>query len=140
MDQVFQSILVSFRQMVAQMAAQELLGRITGQNMGAWRGGTEGVSMLGTFSSLLGIGASAGSRGVSIPYAPAYAPSTNLPDISGSIMSPKVVLSVTNNGAPVALKQVGSQMVGRDMVVSYVMEEMQTNPDFRDLVRGGGNG
>lgn len=143
MDQVFQTILVNFRQMVATMAAQELLGRITGQDMSMWLGGTEGVSLIGTFSSLFGQKGynkvkTEGAGGYTYPdNMIKYSPKT-IPQTAGA--SPKVVLSVTNNGAPVALKQVGEQMVGRDMVVSYVMEEMQTNPDFRDLVRGGGNG
>lgn len=138
LDSVFQGILAAFRQMVAQMAAQELFGRLTGQNMGMWRGGTEGISSLATFSSLFGFGGSKGSSGVTVPYNPAYVPAYSLPDISGALPgSGSVILNVTNKGVPVNMKQVGSQAVGKDLVVSYVMEEIQSNPEFRDIVRGG---
>jgi len=136
MDNLFQSVLKSFEHMISQMLAQNMFDSIFGKGTGE--------RTLPSAGGWLGdiVGAMFGNKTYAVPALP------DMPvDIGGSMpnvggfsgnfgASPKVVLQVSNNGAPVALKQVGQQQVGKDMVVSYVMDEIEHNPRFRDVVRG----
>jgi hypothetical protein len=133
MDNMFQSILQSFEHMVSQMVAQKLYASVFGTAGGVPTTGGESASSW--MSTLLGLY----SKGDTNFTYPVGASSTSGTGYTGSFAggSQKVILSVSNNGTPVALKKVGQQVVGKDLVVSYVMDEMEHNPRFRDIVRGG---
>lgn len=113
-DDLFQSMLSSLRRFLAQVAANSLFTAI----FGGRKGFDIGKMDIWSLGDLL----SPSSGGISIPYS----------------QSPSVILHVTNTTPlPISLKQVGSSTSGRDAVISYVMEEAQSNPAFRDLMRGG---
>lgn len=138
MDNMFQSILKAFEHMLAQMVAQNLYQSIFGTAGGKPEAGEGAGAWLGSIIR----GFLRGNTPFTFPViSGGYSGNFNTDfgsgsGFTGSFGQQKVILNVTNNGAPVALKQVAQQQVGKAIVVSYVMDEIQNNPQFRDIVRG----
>ena len=128
MDNMFQTILRAFLHMVAQFAAQSLFTKMFGQQGITYNVGGGGID---PFTQIWNTFFPKNPDFMSSPYVGA-----DYGGVMSAAGSQKVILNVANNGAPVALKQIGQERVGKDLVVSYVMEEMNNNPQFRDTVRG----
>jgi hypothetical protein len=140
MDSVFQSVLASFRRMVAEMLANQMFSALFGgKGVNEQGNATAGFDIGGWARYFLGLGTPSTSYGGG-----SVVPTTPFEDIvpenwqGAGKAAATVSLNVTNNGAPVTLKQVGQpQFVGRQMVINYTMEEAMNNPRYREIIAGG---
>lgn len=138
MDDVFQSILASFRRMIATFLANSMYtAMFDGGKVNTVGLGTAGTSLWSNIKQLGGWGGTSGAS-LSSPSDSVLPTMNEAPDWGGGGAEKRVVVNVTNNGTPVTLKQVGNVASdGRQMVVNFVMEEAVSNPRFREVLAGG---
>lgn len=124
LENMFLSILQAFNRMVAQIMANEMLYALFGGKMGM---GT-GIPRLRDFVA----GVSGGSSRTEV-----LNPIT--PDFGSYMQSMQkavpVAINIENNGVPVSARVAGQHWNGREYVVSVVMDEYNTNPNFRNALR-----
>jgi len=121
LEDMFLGILTSFNRMIADIAASDLMYRLLGK----------GVSRLPGTPGIMDIIHSLN------PTPAYYTPGLSTP--SGSILpgagkSAGVVINLTNNGTPVNMRVTGQHFDGKQYIVSAVMEEYNTNPNFRNAL------
>ncbi len=155
MDSLFQSILNSFRRMVATMLANQMFlalfgGWKEGQNkLGQPVAGSGMAKAMWDWLKYLGLGGrSEGGYGTYIPSTVGSIPIGTTSESSLDLdtgeydvqkRAPKIAFVLNNNtGLPVTAKQAEPpKFDGKQWVINVVMEESVTNPRFREIVVGG---
>ncbi len=130
MENMFMGILNSFNRMIAEIAAADLLYALTG-GKGTRLAGTPTLADIvrGIFTK------PTAEFGLKVPSLNPTG-GTGLGMFPGGADKMAVTINVDNKGIPVNLRETGRRMDGRQLIISTVMEELDTNPNFRDRLRG----
>ncbi len=129
MEDMFLGVLKSFNHMIAQIAANDLLYAMTGRK----------VDKGGKVPTLWDI-VPAGLKGLF----GGQQPDVPIPGGGGNSygeMLPqglsKVAINIKNeSGRPMNLRETGRQLSVKGLIINTVLEEMNTNPNVRDAIRG----
>jgi len=130
-EDMFLSILTAFNNMVAQIAAENLLYKIFGGDTTR----TYGMSNLSTLLKSLLSGEQSGSYSGSVTDTSWYSPSSYDDWAAGAgTQKLAVAINVENTGTAVSLRQTSQYFNGRQYVINAVMEEYNANPSFRNAL------
>lgn len=116
---LFDGILNSFKRFIADVAAADLLYAMFG----------EGKPRLPGTPSILDL--------LSPSPAPSgsYTGGLGMPAMDMSRGKIAVSINVDNKGAPVSMRETGRTFNGRELIISTVMDEYNTNPNFRNAIK-----
>lgn len=126
MEDMFVGILRAFNHMVAQMAANDLLAALTRQSVNGapslWADIINPlITRTASSNTALDLPSTEGLTGGEMGMAQKAVP---------------VTINVDNKGTPVNVRTTGQYWNGREYVINVVMDEYNTNPNFRNILRG----